>query len=224
MKIKKFDVPFSQTPNDVSNDPRLSWAAKGVWTYIQSKPDEWDFATERMCKDSSNGRDATRSAIAELQKYGYLTKRKLPSGRVEYELNTPNPTPENPSLGEPAPEKATDGKTHSGKTSRISNKDIKQIKSIRNKETLSGKKFVAPTVDEVRAYCLERKNTVNPEQFVDHYTANGWVQSGNKKIKDWMAAVRTWERNGNRFGDRAGKVYKNAGAENVPANIHTVSV
>lgn len=224
MKIKHLEVPFSQTPNDVSNDPRLSWKAKGIWTYIQSKPDDWDFASDRMAKSATDGRDSTRSGLAELEKYGYLKRKKLPTGEVEFQLNIPKPSPENPSLGEPAPEKATDGKTHSGKTSRISNKELIQTKSIRNKETLSGKKFVPPTVDEVRSYCLERKNAVNPEQFVDHYTANGWVQNGNKKIKDWMAAVRTWERNGNRFGDRTGKVYKNAGADSVPANIHTVSV
>lgn len=55
--------------------------------------------------------------------------------------------------------------------------------------------FVAPTVDEVRAYCAERGNNVDPEQFVDHYTANGWVQGNRgKPLKDWRAAVRTWEK------------------------------
>jgi hypothetical protein len=53
-----------------------------------------------------------------------------------------------------------------------------------------------PTVDEVRAYCRERKNTIDPDHFVDHYTANGWTQGKGKPIRDWQAAVRTWERNG----------------------------
>jgi hypothetical protein len=55
--------------------------------------------------------------------------------------------------------------------------------------------FVPPSVEEVKAYCLERKNNVNPEQFVDHYQANGWVQGRQgKPIKDWQACVRTWEK------------------------------
>jgi hypothetical protein len=55
--------------------------------------------------------------------------------------------------------------------------------------------FVPPTVEEVRAYCAERGNSVDPEHFVDHYTANGWVQGRQgKPIKDWKACVRTWEK------------------------------
>lgn len=54
------------------------------------------------------------------------------------------------------------------------------------------KRFVPPTVDEVRAYCLERGNGIDPQKFVDHYTSNGWMV-GKNKMKDWKAAVRTWE-------------------------------
>lgn len=56
--------------------------------------------------------------------------------------------------------------------------------------------FVPPGVDEVRAYCRERQNGIDPEQFVDHYNANGWKVGGRAPMKDWKAAVRTWERNG----------------------------
>jgi hypothetical protein len=55
------------------------------------------------------------------------------------------------------------------------------------------KNFVKPTVEEVREYCLERKNNVNPEKFVDFYESKDWY-IGKNKMKDWKAAVRTWER------------------------------
>lgn len=64
-------------------------------------------------------------------------------------------------------------------------------------------RFVPPTVDEVRAYCLERHNSVSPERFVDYYTSKGW-KVGNSSMKDWRAAVRTWEnrdKNNSRMGD-----------------------
>ena len=57
-----------------------------------------------------------------------------------------------------------------------------------------GKRPVPPTLDEVKAYCLERNNNVDAERFYDYYSANGWVQGKNKPIKDWKACVRTWER------------------------------
>lgn len=57
-------------------------------------------------------------------------------------------------------------------------------------------RFVPPNLEAVKAYCRDRKNSVDAEKFLDHYTANGWVQGKGKPIRDWQAAVRTWERNG----------------------------
>lgn len=71
---------------------------------------------------------------------------------------------------------------------------------IRGKSEDSPKKtttrFNPPTVEEVTAYCKERKNNVDAERFVDFYTAKGWMV-GKNKMKDWKSAVRTWERNRN---------------------------
>jgi len=50
------------------------------------------------------------------------------------------------------------------------------------------------TLDDVRRYCSERKNGVDPERFYNYYESNGWMV-GRNKMKDWKAAVRTWERN-----------------------------
>lgn len=65
------------------------------------------------------------------------------------------------------------------------------------------KRFTPPTLEEVQAYCLERKNKVDPQRFIDYYTSNGWVV-GKNKMKDWKAAVRTWERNGYSSGKSYG--------------------
>ena len=53
-----------------------------------------------------------------------------------------------------------------------------------------------PTLEEVSAYCNERGNGVDPRQWLDYYEARGWKYKGNLVMKDWKAAVRTWERNG----------------------------
>lgn len=54
-------------------------------------------------------------------------------------------------------------------------------------------RFTPPTLDEVKAYCKERGNHVDPERWHDYYSSNGW-KVGKNPMKDWKAAVRTWER------------------------------
>lgn len=56
-------------------------------------------------------------------------------------------------------------------------------------------RFVVPTLEEVQAYCNERRNGVDAQRFIDYYSSNGW-KVGKNPMKDWKAAVRTWERNG----------------------------
>ena len=53
--------------------------------------------------------------------------------------------------------------------------------------------FEKPTIDDVKNYCLERKNGVDPETFIDFYESKGWM-IGKTHMKDWKAAVRTWEK------------------------------
>lgn len=69
------------------------------------------------------------------------------------------------------------------------------------------KKFKKPTLEEVKAYCSERKNNVDAEKFIDYYESNGW-HVGKNPMKDWKAAVRTWERN-NYGGYKNGTGYEN---------------
>ena len=52
-----------------------------------------------------------------------------------------------------------------------------------------------PSLEEIESYCGERGNQVNPQRFLDFYTANGW-RIGKAPMKDWKAAVRSWETNG----------------------------
>lgn len=73
--------------------------------------------------------------------------------------------------------------------------DIEIEKEIEiDKDKKPPKRFTAPTLEEVKEYCAERKNGVDAERFVNYYTANGW-KVGKNPMKDWRAAVRSWERN-----------------------------
>jgi hypothetical protein len=62
-----------------TEDPRLSWRAKGIHTYLVSRPDGWTFRVQDLVKRSKDGRDAVYAALRELEKYGYL-RREQPRG------------------------------------------------------------------------------------------------------------------------------------------------
>ena len=55
------------------------------------------------------------------------------------------------------------------------------------------KRFTPPTLDDVSAYIRERGSNVDAQRFLDFYTAKGWM-IGKNRMKDWKAAVRTWEK------------------------------
>lgn len=74
------------------------------------------------------------------------------------------------------------------------NEQQEVLETKETKPKKKAKRFVKPTVEEVQAYCEERNNNVDPLNFYDYYEARGWML-GKQKMKDWKAAVRTWERN-----------------------------
>lgn len=71
---------------------------------------------------------------------------------------------------------------------------LKQNETKEKDANASKKKFAPPSLEEVEAYCKERGNTVDAAQFIDFYASKGWLV-GKVVMKDWKAAVRTWERN-----------------------------
>lgn len=63
------------------------------------------------------------------------------------------------------------------------------------------KEKIPPKVEEITAYCVERKNGVDPVRFFDFYESKGWMV-GKSKMKSWRAAVRTWEKNTNNWSNK----------------------
>lgn len=159
MKIdfKKQNIPFTQVANGVLNDSNLSAEAKGLYAYLYSKPDGWQFNSIRIAQDFKNGRDAIRNALAELEEVGYLVRYKLPNGRMFYKVIFPplEPEPENQAEADPKPEKAKDWKTHR----RI-------IRPISNKENTSNKELNTSNEGSLQALIpeiLKEFETIDPK-------------------------------------------------------------
>ena len=67
-------------------DDRLSLKAKGIWAYMKSKPATWDFSAKRIAVDNKDETKSVQRGMRELESCGYLSKRKLSNGRVQYKL------------------------------------------------------------------------------------------------------------------------------------------
>jgi len=67
-------------PNAVLEEPRMSWRAKGVWAYLNSRPEGWQVRESDLLKRSTDGRHAMRSAIQELESCGYLRRDPIRDG------------------------------------------------------------------------------------------------------------------------------------------------
>ena len=92
----------------------------------------------------------------------------------------------------------------------------KEKEKVKEKDKERGARFTPPTPQEVRAYCQERvregRPAVNPEAFMAFYEANGW-RVGKNPMKDWKAAVRTWEQRDKPAREPPKKAYQITGRE-----------
>jgi hypothetical protein len=85
-------------------------------------------------------------------------------------------------------------KANDSKNSKCQQDKDEEKDKDKDKEDIRGKstRFIPPTYEQVAEYCLSRGNGINPQRFIDFYQSKGWMV-GKNKMKDWKAAVRTWE-------------------------------
>lgn len=120
--VKGDRIPYAQIANDVLNDKYLSLKAKGLYAYLYSKPDDWDFSGERMGLDSTDGKRAVYEGLKELERVGYLDRQRQPSGRMDYTIYASKQSQK------PTAENSKEAKPQTAKTASISNKESLQTK------------------------------------------------------------------------------------------------
>lgn len=189
---------YTVISNNVFKDQNLSLKAKGLLTTILSLPDNWKYSIDGLTRLCADGRNTVATAINELIKAGYIvrTQKFDEAGKFSgyiYDIYEEIPSKiadlsyaEKPFTEKPFTENQQQLNTN------ISNTNILNTKSINN-ICPRNSRFIPPTVEEVRAYCQERNNNVDPEKFVAFYTSNGW-KVGKNPMKSWRAAVITWEK------------------------------
>ena len=123
----KFEGRFTQIPNEWARDPRVGFRAKGVLLYLMSHKSGWKTSIEHLTSLGPDGRDAIRTAIAELEMHGYLVRKRLRNkgqlAGAEWVLQDPfdeqAPITENPIQENPVEENPMVKKTNSKKTNQI---------------------------------------------------------------------------------------------------------
>ena len=184
----------------------MSLKAKGLLSLMLSLPDEWDYSIHGLEKLSVDGTDSTKKALKELEKFGYLIRRPLKEkGKItdwEY-LIFEKPQVEKPQVEKPQVEKPTQSITNISNTNKLNKEGLNDsVSSVDvNVKNTPNNKFIPPTVEEVAEYVATRTTKIDPQRFIDHYKSNSWMV-GKTKMKDWKAAVRTWERNERDWNER----------------------
>tara|TARA_R100000734_G_C3313648_1_gene105006 strand:+ start:485 stop:1117 length:633 start_codon:yes stop_codon:yes gene_type:complete len=155
--------------------------------------DGWFFNTEaNIQKDTTLTPYQQRKALKTLKKYEIIqTMRKGVPAKQYFKIN------------EEQVVKFLNNKSFTNLTSINKNKEIK----------LNNKLFIKPSVNDVELYCIERNNKIDAISFVNFYESKGWMV-GKNKMKDWRAAVRTWEMRENKK-----QTYKKTGTSKLDAQI-----
>ena len=219
---------YAVIPANVRYDERLPMGARFLYGEITALCNEkgYCWAGNKYFADLYKVTDRTiRTWISSLINNGYIVSDLVyreDSKEVEARYlkvtestpgrNFPNPTEENfrtpgKKLPYPTEENFLDNNTTNTtlEYSTIS-------KDIVVGQQPNTKKFIKPTIEEIEKYCIERKNGVNATKFFNYYEANGW-KVGKNSMKNWKAAVRTWEQNN----------YDKGGTQNATSNTSTQS-
>lgn len=177
-------------------DKNLSNKARGLLSTVLSLPPEWDYTVRGLVAICKDGVESITSQLKELERYGYLTRNQVHGtdgkfSRTEYTFR------EKPCTGFPYTVNPAQINTD-----KVNTEYIPPVSLDKSKDTpqrgdptpkRERKRFTPPKLEEVEAYCRSRQNGIDAAKFVDYYEAVGW-KVGKQPMKDWKAAIRTWER------------------------------
>lgn len=176
-------------PKEIYLDERLTALDKIILVEIDSLDDEQSgcFASNEYLADFCQCSKAkVTSAISKLVKYGYIQQTGFDGRKRILRSRLLKSSRQN-------------AKKYEAESEKVGHNNISNSKD--------NKTHIPPTLDEVRAYCKSRKNNIDAEEFIDYYAQQGWKLANGNKMKDWQAAVRTWEKR-NKKNEPTQKRYK----------------
>lgn len=226
-KIKKqYQKNFTTIDNTVLKDDRLSWKAKGLFAYLWSKPDNWDYKVTEVAKHSADGESSTSTGVKELEKYGYLkreqqndkgcfggsvwvlTEEPISENHQSVKNDAEKPIGENPITENPAPEKP------SSENRPLLNTDNTN-KRITNKRVTksSGSSEGAPTREDV---FNQWQNDWGFPNSVAQQDLNEWLGQFGPEVVSYVIKYALSKNVTSRGADRfLAKVFETYGRKNI---------
>lgn len=180
---------FTVIDNAIFKDNTLSMKAKGLLCQMLSLPDCWDYSIAGLTTLVNDGESAVRSALKELEEAGYFRREQVRKNgkiaKIEYIIseckNCENLVVENLKQENLIQENRAQLNTKESNTNKSKTKVIHM------------RYMIPPTIEMVEDYINEHGYNVNAHSFMDFYDSKGWL-IGKTKMKDWQAAIRTWNR------------------------------
>ena len=171
-------------------EPELSGLELTVWLKIKRRIDDDVQAYERKVSNLKQNKNRTATGV----KTATTTDNRTDTERTPNGDRTENTTEE---------EKPNGHRTDSVSVNDSVNVSVNDIECVSVAETPAEpapepaptrKRFVAPTLEEIREFCFEKNINTNVDKFFYYYKSKGW-KVGNSPMKDWKAAVRNWAKN-----------------------------
>jgi hypothetical protein len=194
---------FSTIPNGIITDTRLSTGARILYCYLASKPDNWKIWNNDIKKSLGISNNHTIAKyFKELLDTGWINRTlnrskdsKNLSGGYDYELLDVNcyfsSIHENRQF--------TQNSIHNNTNLDNNTNYIDELENLLKKRQQKKKKeFTPPTLEEVKAYCEERKNNVDAKRFIDYYSVDDWKDKNGKPVRNWkQKMISVWEKGDN---------------------------
>lgn len=194
--VQETDVNFTKIANVLITDQRLSSGAKVLYCYLRSKPTNWKVINSDIINTLQMSQESVAKYFKELISAGWIDRKKeqdekgqLLGGFIYFLFDLPKK-----SIQEETPDTEKTQireKPRHNNTNNINNTDL--LNKTDSLLLAPTKKFVKPTIEEIKAYCKEKGIKIDAERFYYYHDARGWMM-GKYKMKNWKSAVRTWER------------------------------
>jgi len=225
--LSKGSIPFTQVSNKLLNDANISLKAKGLFAYMFSKPEGWNFTLISIASQLKEGKDSIHSAMKELRDNGYVSWRKNSDGTSEYLLKVVpslegdlEPNPQNPN--KPNTDNPKVGKPRSGFSRRISNKDIsnKDLKSNKEREERAHDFFKNNFQWDYEKFLMDYQSKIkNFQKFTDTFNDVFDKENLPFELRVIRGRINQFARNWVERQDR--NFYQSTASENSPKPNYT---